>query len=136
MRAGNARAVTARPLSPPSGANVYGSFSHSAASSGKRFFLHFAPRHLFPATVVNFAEPIARLHFQFMRRGENLCRFNRAAKRRCVNRRNLFAAQAFCQSPRLFAAFIGKCNIGRAGKPIFRAQNRRAMPHHEDTRCC
>src|SRR6266498_4118409 len=37
----------------------------------RKTFLRFTPRHPFPVTVRNFTEPIARLQFEFMRRGQN-----------------------------------------------------------------
>jgi len=96
---------------------------------------YFAPRHLLPAPVRNFPETIARLHLQLVGRSQNLSSLNSAAKRRCINCDNFLVTQTFRQAPRLPAAFIGKGDIGSAGKPVLGAHDRGAMPDHENSRC-
>src|SRR6266487_5362617 len=99
INAGNARAVTANPLSPPSGANVRILFPFGGFF--RKLFFNFAPRHLFPASVVNFAKPVSSLNLKFVRSRQNLRRFNRATQRRRIDGHDFFVTQAIGQSPRL-----------------------------------
>ena len=46
-------------------------------------------------------------HDEFMRHGKQACGFHRASERRCINRRDLFIAQAHREALRLPAPFIG-----------------------------
>ena len=48
-------------------------------------------------------------------------------ERRSVNGGDLFRAESLREPARLFAAFIGEVDIGRAGKTIFRGKDSGAV---------
>jgi len=82
----------------------------------------------------NFAQTVAPLHFQPVRPGDEAGGFDRAPKRRGINRRHLFRLQAFAEETRLFPAFIGELHISRPGKTILGRQNRCPMPDQKNAR--
>ena len=85
-------------------------------------------------SVRNFAQAVTRLHFQSVRFGEDARCFHRAAEGRSINGRDFFGAQPLREVACLFAAFIRKWNIGRAGKAILRAQDCGAVANEKNPR--
>ena len=131
INTGKARAVTASPLSPPTGANVYGSFSHAAASSGKACSTSL--RVICSQRPCEISQPIARLHFQAVRLSQDLRGLYGPSERRSVNRFDIFPGKTGRQPPHLFAPFIRKLDIRRAGKAIFSCQHSRSMTNEKNS---
>ena len=97
-----------------------------------KFLLHFAPSHLLPAAVRDLAQAVAPDDLESVRLGDDAGRLHRPAERRGIDRRDLFGAQPLGEPPRLFAAFVGKFHIGRAGEAILRGQDRGAVANEEN----
>ena len=71
-----------------------------------KLLLDFLPRLLLPASVRNFAKPIARLDWELMRRSENARRLDRAPKRRRIDRSDPVVRQSLSEPPDLLATRI------------------------------
>ena len=99
----------------------------------RKSLLDFFSCHLFPAPMRNFPQPIARLHFESMRLGQDSRRLDCATQWRCVDRRNLLACQAVRKAPHLLAAFIRKLDVRRAGKAILRGEDGGPMSNEENS---
>ena len=100
---------------------------------GKLLF-HFAPRHLFPAAVRDFAQTIAPNDLESVRLRDDAGRLHRPTERGGINRRDLFRAQPFREAARLFAALVGKLDIGRPGEAVFGGQDGGAVADEKNAR--